>query len=180
MRMKNKVLVSFALVMILALSIATSVFAAAANPAVSIDNAAPKAGDTVVFTITTNNFALMGDVAVSDNLEYVSCSDNNSDSAGFIVAAASVTYTYKVKADAQPGSNISFTVSGMTGTDIEAKVEYTYEAISVSGKVAGTTPTPQPDPPASTPDPVKPAPQPDPAPSAPDTSAKSPRTGVYE
>ncbi len=189
MKIKSKIVAAVSAALMLAMVLATTAFAGS-QPTVSVDNASPKAGDTITFTITTNNTGLVGNVTASANLEFVSVNDPLSDAAGFIVVAPSVIYTYKVKADAA-GQSFNFTVSGLVGSDGEGDVNYA--DMAAGGTVAAAPESSSSEappvssseaPPASSSEaPASSSEAPAsssqaPAPSSP-TTAKSPRTGVY-
>lgn len=146
----------------LAMTLMVSSVAFAAGTSVSVKaGAAPKAGEQVKFTVSFDSAEEMrgvqADVKASDNLEFVSASANAANwygkpkAAGFALAAekddalksVTVTYTYKVKADAKAGDALKFDISGVVVGDINGNaLEATVSSDSATVKVADATVAP--------------------------------------
>ena len=117
---KSKILISMVVAVVLVLSLAATAFAATATVVASSSEV--KAGDTISFTVSSTDAGLSADVAVSDNLEFVSVDnemlsfENNLNILG-IMGDSDVVYTYRVAADAVAGETISFQLTNVVSAN---------------------------------------------------------------
>lgn len=148
----------------LAMTLMVSSVAFAAGTSVSVKaGAAPKAGEQVQFSVSFNSSEKIGgvqaNVKASSNLEFVKAEANTAwigakKEVGFALAGdknaavndVTVTYTYKVKADAKAGDEVKFEISNVilsndTGSDaLEATIVNSSAAVKVAdATVAPTT-----------------------------------------
>lgn len=159
---------------VLVLSLAATAFAATATVVASSSEV--KAGDTISFTVSSTDAGLSADVAVSDNLEFVSVDnemlsfENNLNILG-IMGDSDVVYTYRVAADAVAGETISFQLTNVVSAN--AAGQETAEAdASATATVVADEPVVDPDDPTDPSDPVGPTDPSDPTdPSEPEDPA---------
>ena len=117
---KSKILISMVVAVVLVLSLAATAVAATATVVASSSEV--KAGDTISFTVSSTDAGLSADVAVSDNLEFVSVDnemlsfENNLNILG-IMGDSDVVYTYRVAADAVAGETISFQLTNVVSAN---------------------------------------------------------------
>lgn len=171
---KSKILISMVVAVVLVLSLAATAFAATATVVASSSEV--KAGDTISFTVSSTDAGLSADVAVSDNLEFVSVDnemlsfENNLNILG-IMGDSDVVYTYRVAADAVAGETISFQLTNVVSAN--AAGQETAEAdASATATVVADEPVVDPDDPTDPSDPVGPTDPSDPTdPSEPEDPA---------
>ena len=171
---KSKILISMVVAVVLVLSLAATAFAATATVVASSSEV--KAGDTISFTVSSTDAGLSADVAVSDNLEFVSVDnemlsfENNLNILG-IMGDSDVVYTYRVAADAVAGETISFQLTNVVSAN--AAGQETAEAdAGATATVVADEPVVDPDDPTDPSDPVGPTDPSDPTdPSEPEDPA---------
>ena len=172
MKTRSKKTLTVALIMVII--VATSMMALAAeNPSVAVNNPAPEVGDTIVFTVTPNNFTLEGKVSASSNLTYVSSTGASDESGFFTTMESDVRFTYRVN-DGSEGQEFTFTVSGLEAHDggSSLDMEPIAGSFSASGTVAGEPAAPE----TPSPEPTSPEPS-TPRPSRPQQLDDAPKTG---
>lgn len=157
---KSKIILSVVVAAVLVMAMAVTAFAVA--PGVSISNKSPKAGDTVTFTVTCPDEGMQADVTVSNNLTFVSNTGMFSKQNKVIIVGKNdtVTYTYKVKADAAANSKIEFSLSNVVLND-GGPNDIPGDPASVSGTVTAPVAPPtqeptQPTNPPATQEPTQP------------------------